>query len=576
MIVAVAVFDPYRTSGTVLGRRRDIVAVAVSLASHALVVLGIAVLASLAERATGAGEAGQSHNPAAPTPSAEPAAAPVGITAERRRALQAAVAAGRMRLGDAWLELEDDRNGAGPQTRQASDEYRRLLSRIAGRLRRAEQPLHQAIVAELRAAGLHYQRRLNRSLTEALLGGGGDCVGRTRLISSLIHDLGFESRAKVRVFSNHLAPVLLTQGKEHRFGMVAACTGLGVRIGAVELMDADLPESADACHDENVLFGSPLTDSDPPPSWSGREPPVDMDCPLAEWPWREGGQPVAVPSTRQVSAAWDGWPVLMLEPTNESLMAYSAGLACHMRVLEELRRRRAAPRKLLPALAKAIGYRREAALAFAAAGDLKTTRVLEARQSKALAEAKRLQVSTNWRGVAVGHDFWSLVYLGASAQQHLLELAAQDTSWFSSCAIAVLIREPASRADALELLRTRVRPQQFEIADQMDWTEDTFLTGLELHPSGEHVLRLRAALRATRRASGTCRLEELAQTARREVERSQLPPPFAPALVAFLAENPVVYLHDHDCSRAQFARALAEWEASQPAEIREWLGRSRP
>jgi hypothetical protein len=46
--------------------------------------------------------------------------------------------------------------------------------------------------------------------------------------------------------------------------------------------------------------------------------------------------------------------------------------------------------------------------------------------------------------------------------------------------------------------------------------------------------------------------------------------------VAYLAENPVVYLHDHDCSHAQFTRARAEWEASQPTEIREWLGRSRP
>ena len=140
----------------------------------------------------------------------------------------------------------------------------------------------------------------------------------------------------------------------------------------------------------------------------------------------------------------------------------------------------------------------------------------------------------------------------------------------------MLIREPASRADALQLLRTRVRPQQFEIADRMDWTEASFLTGLGLHPSGEHALRLRAALRATRRASGTCSLEELARIAHREVERSQLPPQFAPALVAFLAENPVVYLHDHDCSHAQFARARAEWEARQTAEIREWLGRSRP
>ena len=51
---------------------------------------------------------------------------------------------------------------------------------------------------------------------------------------------------------------------------------------------------------------------------------------------------------------------------------------------------------------------------------------------------------------------------------------------------------------------------------------------------------------------------------------------FKIALVAFLAENPVAYLHDHDCSRARFSRGLAEWESSQSSEIREWLRRSRP
>jgi hypothetical protein len=268
--------------------------------------------------------------------------------------------------------------------------------------------------------------------------------------------------------------------------------------------------------------------------------------------------------------------VLLLQPTTESLMDYSAGLVCHRRLLRQLRQRRAGSRTLLPALAKAIGYRREAALVFAAAGDLKVTRVLEARQSESLAEAQRLRASNRWDGVRVRHEFWSFVYLGAPAQQLLLELAAQDTSWFSSNAIAVLIREPASRREALELLRSRVLPQQCEIADRMHWTDAGLLSNLRRHQAGERALRLRATLRAVRDAWRTCQLEDLVQTAQREVQRSHLPPAYSPALVAFIAENPVVHLHDHRCDQSGFGRARASWEAKQPAEIRDWLARSRP
>jgi hypothetical protein len=140
--------------------------------------------------------------------------------------------------------------------------------------------------------------------------------------------------------------------------------------------------------------------------------------------------------------------------------------------------------------------------------------------------------------------------------------------------VGVLIVEPATRERALRVLQTRSRPQQFEIAERVEWDEPELHAQLLRSRAGQHVARLRRALSAVRTRWSGCELSDLTRNAREQVAESGLLPEYAPALAAFLVENPVLHLDRYGCDAAEFGAKLRSWRESQDAEVQAWLQRT--
>ena len=494
-----------------------------------------------------------------------------------RAALKEQVRRGRLGLGEAFIDLETQAEGVpSSEASEARIEYRTLLDAARWRAQRGQQDLPAAVVGALRERRLDLYRRVARTMSEALRSGGGDCTARTRLIVSLLYDLGSGSRAGARVFENHLAPVFERRRSEHRFGMVANCTGPGVQIGALALLDASFPTSPDRCQDDHALLGAPLRDDDPPPTWSGSLPELERHCPLALWPWREPGDAVLLGHPGTVGMRQDDAVTHVVTPTRAQLLSYSAGLACHKRWLSSSEFVVLPPPARLAHVAKAIGYQREAALALAAGGELAAVRMVEADEAGNLAVAGHLLRTTDFSRVELEFDFWALVYLGQRAHEIMFAMAERDTDWFASNLLGVLVVEPRTRHRALRLLLARPLPQQFEIAERVDWDEPQLRDRLTATRDGRHAERLRRTIRATRNRWSDCELVTLERLAREETASNNLHESYGPALVAALAESPILHLDRHGCDGSDFAAKLDHWAGGQNEDIQRWLKRNAP
>jgi len=493
--------------------------------------------------------------------------------AAHRKQLRQAVTSGRLGLGQALIELETTRTRDRERTQQASAAYATLLAAVRERLAHQPQDPASVVEAELRRRGLRRHKALNRRLSDALLGGGGDCQARTRLIASLLYDAGLGQRVGARVFANHIAPVLRRPHGEHHFGMVAACTGLGVLVPAVSLLNAELPASADRCRDQRPLYGAGIGAADPPPAWSGEEPKPEKHCPLPRWPWRETGTEVGVSVGTELLPGWHERPALRLQVTALDLEEYSAGIECHQRWLAQQRRLLGSPVVKAPFVAKAVGYFNEAALAFAAGGELEIARKLESDLERMAAEAEDLLSDPEWETARVRHEHWSLIFLGAAGQQRALRLAASDESWFASNLLAVLIRETATRARALEIFEARSRPGQVEAAERAHWNEARFETELERFRVGRFLLSLRHATELTRGTweLRTCTIQELERSAHDSAARFAIGSEYVPAIVTIITEPAVVVdLDRRGCDPLVFLASRDRWLRAQPREIRDF------
>ena len=560
-------------------RRRDLAAAASSLLLHAAAVAAVTIAAATEASSNARFSTTGSINSATPViahQAGDPTPAEHEVSAPRRARLRRAVASGQLGLGQAFIELEAAESGNRQQARRASAAYAALLNAVHRRLFGQKQSPSAAVTTELARRGLHRHKSSNQRLSDALLDGGGNCVARTRLITALLHDAGLGHRVGARIFANHIAPVLKRAQGEYRFGMVHACTGLGVPVPALSLLDAELPQAADRCRDRRPIYGAGLDPTDPPPSWSGKEPPPEKHCPLPLWPWNVAGTEIHLSVRGGSAPQWRGQPALRLEITAQNLHDYSNGVMCHRRWLAIQREARDNPAVAAPFWAKAIGYYNESALAFAAGGELGIARELEAEVSSLTAEAQALLSSPAWEDAEVRHEHWSLIYLGASGQQLALRLAATGESWFASNLLAVLIREDATRSRALEIFATRTQPQQVEIAERAHWAEAGFELALARSRIGRRVLDLRDAIRHTRAAweLRACTFKDLERSARDSIQHFGIPPEYAPAIVTAVAEPSVVVdLDRRGCHALEFLAERERWLRRQSAEIRGFVAR---
>jgi hypothetical protein len=425
-----------------------------SLGMHALAWTGIAWLGSAsAPMAT----------PAIPVVGPAPSA-PVRPPAPPPRAddLARDVRAGRRLLGEALILRAS--LGRAP-TERARAAYRRLVDEMQRRLPAHKDEIPRALVSLLRERQLDAYRSVYHDLGSALLHRGGDCRARTELVVALLYDLGFRQQTGARAFANHVAPFFHDGKREHRFGLVANCTGLGVRVGPLGLLEDGLREASDRCREERPLIGAGFRDDDPEPSWSGEAPPPDDTCPLAEWPWLEPGE--------EVFWARDGhdWvPLQRLELPQLELLTHAAGMECHERRLGVLRARRKSIDRLLAAFGQAVGYGEETALELAAAGELDAARAAEEQTRAWYREAQLLLEQWNVPANPLRAELSSLVHLGPKGQAVLFAVMPRHICWVGSDLLAILVRVPATRERALALYLTRSLPQQIEAADRMYWT----------------------------------------------------------------------------------------------------------
>jgi hypothetical protein len=479
--------------------------------------------------------------------------------------LLAEVAAGRLLLGEALIAKGGLTQG---REREARVRYRRLLGELRSSLPLDPAEVPRRVVSLLRARGLDSYRALYHDLASALLHRGGDCRARTETIVSLLYDAGFRQQTGARVFSNHMAPVFQNGKKEQRFGLVKDCTGLGVRIDPRELLRDELPESRDHCRDERPLIGSGLSDQDPEPSWSGQPPAEDELCPLAEWPWREPGDPVELESEAEPRAI-----VTWLEPSWADLETHAAGIDCHTRWLRAISARPPSTDRWLSALGRAVAYGEETALEFVAAGELASARSVEQTTREWRRQAERLLADWDYRGVPLRAELSSLIHLGSEGQSILLALVPRHSCWFGSDFLAILLREPATRDRALGLYLSRSLPQQIETADRMYWTDEEFQRSIERHPAGRRALLLRTAVDYARRRWQSCHFGDLVRAAEATVAEFALDLEWASPLVAVLAEDARVHLGDHQCRVESFNAQVRSWAHEQPSAIGAWLER---
>jgi hypothetical protein len=383
----------------------------------------------------------------------------------------------------------------------------------------------------------------------------------------MLYDIGFRQETGARAFANHVAPFFHDGKREHRFGLVANCTGLGVRVGPLGLLEDGLPEAPDRCREERPLIGAGFRDDDPEPSWSGDAPPPDEACPLAEWPWREPGEEVFW------QRGGDWVPVQRLDLPKLELMNHAAGMECHERRLGVLRARRKSMDRLLAAFGQAVGYGEETALELAAAGELDAARAAEEQTRAWYQEAQLLLEQWDAARNPLRAEISSLIHLGPKGQGMLFALVPRHICWVGSDLLAILVREPATRERALGLYLTRSMPQQIEAADRMYWTDDAFQRALERHPVGRRALMLRALVGTARSRWQSCKFDDLVGVATETAREVGLHPEWTPALVAVLAEDAHGYLADHHCPIGAFTARANAWGKDQSADIQTWLGR---
>jgi hypothetical protein len=439
---------------------------------------------------------------------------------------------------------------------------------MRNRLPANKHEIPRTLVDLLRERELDAYKSVYHDLGSALLHRGGDCRARTELLVAMLYDLGFRQQTGARAFANHVAPFFHDGKREHRFGLVANCTGLGVRVGPLGLLEDGLPEASDRCREERPLIGAGFRDDDPEPSWSGQGPPPDDACPLAEWPWREPGEEVFWQPDGQ-----DWVPLQRLDLPKLELLNHAAGMECHARRLGALRIRRKSTDRLLAALGQAVGYGQEAALEFAAAGELDSARSAEEETRAWYREAETLLEHWDSSGIQLRAELSSLIHLGPKGQGMLFAIVPHHICWVGSDLLAILVRESATRERALGLYLTRSLPQQIEAADRMYWTDDAFQRALERHPVGRRALMLRAVVGTARGRWQTCSFDDLVRVAADAAREVGLDPEWTPALGAVLAEDARVYLADHHCPVEKFTAHVEGWGREQSGEIQAWLGR---
>jgi hypothetical protein len=475
------------------------------------------------------------------------------------------VRAGRRLLGEALIARA--RLGAIGAA-NAREAYRALVEEARRRLPAAHPEIPRALVGLLRERELDAYKAVYHDLGSALLHRGGDCRARTELLVALLYDLGYQRETGARAFSNHVAPYFHDGKREHRFGLVANCTGLGARVGPLALLEDELPQAQDRCREERPLLGAGFRDDDPEPAWSGDEPPPDDACPLAEWPWREPGEEVF---WQPDGHAW--MPVQRLDSTKVELLNHAAGMECHARRLAALKVRGKGTDRVLAAFGQAVGYGEETALEFAASGELDAARAAEEDTRGWYRQAEVLLEHWNGSGIPLRAELSSLIHLGPRGQAVLFAIMPRHICWVGSDLLAILVREPATRDRALGLYLSRSLPQQIEVADRMYWTDEAFQRAVERHPAGRRALMLRALVGTARSRWHTCSFDDLLHVAGDTAREVGLDSDWVAPLVAVLAEDAHVYLADHHCPVAPFTANVQAWGADQSGDVRAWLGR---
>ena len=479
--------------------------------------------------------------------------------------LRAQVEGGRLDLGEAWLELE--RNPRARSVEAARARYRLLLEDAQLRLAQG-QPLAEALASTLAEHRLDVHKRHNDTMTKLLVYRGGNCEARTRLVTALAHDLGRGSDATILVYANHVLPVVRDEGGEHRFGMDRGCPGEGQSASALALLDTErLPDSNVFCRDDRPFFGT-ATQATPQ---AGNDILAEHRlCAFARWPLEQHGDPVAVVA---------GPTVVRLAPSVADLTAYSTGLVCWEGVLAaaSLRER---PAARLARLAAGIGYADEAALEFAAAGELDVTREIERLRAAWFRESMRLIDTTDWTRADPVLAAWSLITLGPRGHDVMLQLTADRCDFVASNTFAMLLRDAGARHRALLALPSRPLPQQIEIADRAYWEDEKFEVAMRREPQGARLLALREAVRSIRRhwPGQTCRFGELTALTGAEVARRQLETTWQAPLVVMLLDDAMMPRHRgaNPCRSAELLRVVPGWLRQQPDAVQEWLLKRRP
>ena len=531
-----------------------------------------------------------------PAGAADVVARHIALEGKRRfvERLKAEVASGDLTHGAAIVRLNHlDAVEADPESRfdldKAEATYASMLD-DARRLVRAGTKAVKAIAEVTYANGYTTFKRIHSRLGDALLHGGGSCEAQTHLAVSLAKDLGLAERTSIRVFSNHLAPVVVEDGVERSFGMVANCRGRGVSIDAdlldrYALDDADAragfvyPASSVPCDDPETDFAErPLAERDPPAtarSYEYWQSAFDQRrwCgePLRPWDWY----------VNDVSIDFgDGEPSLRVtpvRPTLANLRHQSERVRCQQRRVARLRAARATAPQLLPEIGNLIGMYEEAALTFAAAGHLDFVRSFQERRTKAWREGQRLIESVDWTSPAGrehaarlrSFSHWTLVFFGPKGKEVIFHAAERDPS-----SLGALIAEPDTRARALAKLADFQPMQRLWVLRSLPLDDPAFTKELKNEEASAALLEVSDAIDAVPRGWTSCKSEDFLDRVEREIESRAIDDVWLPGVAMEAANSAKVLQPKQPCfdERMTVFEDIAAWIRKLPPHVLEANG----
>lgn len=464
------------------------------------------------------------------------------------------VNSGKLRLGHALLELNHAEQEQVDE--QRAFDLADALTRYDKVLERARELAYDqrlgAVVGVVRALeenGFGAYNRVNARISDGLMQGAANCEGTTHLVVSLLTDLGLGDRVFIRVFANHVSPELVDGARSRHFGLTNGCPRPGLRVPPVELLglyrvgrpDAlghfEYPASGTACADPGLLF-------DP-------EPPIVVHDESGRL-WRKTARspkgcayprPEMVRGSDQYEVRADSGSVLVerVVPSKERLAEYSRNIACTETLLETKLER---DEDRLPFLGAAAGLYEQAAVLYAAAGLHSVVGELLRRQRRVVAEAEAILGGVDFESASGERllrelslrDSWPLKFLGDAGRDVLLRMTRQ---FDASYVLSVLVRDGATRDEALEIVRARPAAEQLEILGALDLENPWFFQEFSESPRARRLLDAHTALLSLAAHWKSCALNELITLTRAEALRARLAPNWVAPIVIRLGTHAV-------------------------------------